>query len=807
MREKKAIAKNASAIRVPDELAEYIDFYRTDEPFTYRLELHTSTKAILALSFSKLFQDIGQAQWAFQTIVAVAIQLGITDAHDLRYSIRLSRRGDKLNFVFCDWLVLQFVRKQDQLLLLFPLLDELAAIDALFCDFRYACKPDEHQISLYALPVETYLTLADKLKGPIAQTMDNIKKRFAQYKRSRYRRSHMETLGKAIFEQDSLTTVLKDGLKQSDIDQTIGVWWVNQGSSQQAEQAEGVLWSPQKSSDGKSLYHWDTMTELQEDDIVLHYSNGALRYVSRVLVPAVESQQPQALKNSYHDRPGYLVKVEYYELQPAIPLKMVTAALQTLDIQQGPFDSNGGVKQGYLFRFDEKALQRIQQTHLATNWPEFTQLDREEAVKYWIFKSNPQYYKAVDALRDQAVHNWRVPTHQQAIKKGDKVILWITGAEAGCYALATVNSDVDWIKDKVSPYWVNKTKEHEEYTGCDLLIDYSLVDCPILQTQITDNENLTNLHIGQQGRIFSATAQEYMELERLAQEQLVQCSAMPERICNEAYSMDQFVAETYLDAIEATRWLRAIRRKGQVVLYGPPGTGKTYVAERLAKLLLSEGDGFSELVQFHPAYSYEDFMQGIRPTTQDDGSIGYSLMPGRFLDFCQRAMMCEGTCVFIIDEINRANLARVFGELMFLLEYRNQQIPLAGGGLFSIPNNVFIIGTMNTADRSIALVDHALRRRFAFLALQPNLDVLEQFHQDTGFNSKGLLSVIRNINQQIADKHYEIGISFFMCEDLTEQIEDVWTMEIEPYLEEYFCDQPDKIHEFRWEQIKSKVFL
>ena len=105
---------------------------------------------------------------------------------------------------------------------------------------------------------------------------------------------------------------------------------------------------------------------------------------------------------------------------------------------------------------------------------------------------------------------------------------------------------------------------------------------------------------------------------------------------------------------------------------------------------------------------------------------------GGFLDFCREAQGRTDTCVLIVDEINRANLSRVFGELMYLLEYRDKAVPLAGGGRFEIPENVRIIGTMNTADRSIALVDHALRRRFAFLALRPRDDVLESFHQGTG---------------------------------------------------------------------------
>ena len=163
-------------------------------------------------------------------------------------------------------------------------------------------------------------------------------------------------------------------------------------------------------------------------------------------------------------------------------------------------------------------------------------------------------------------------------------------------------------------------------------------------------------------------------------------------------------------------------------------SGKTFLAQKLAQHLTQGKNGFWEMVQFHPAYAYEDFVQGIRPFSDDDGVLHYDLVPGRFLQFCQQASQHTGPCVLIIDEINRANLAAVFGELMVLLEYRDASIPLASGGSFHIPANVHLIGTMNTADRSIALVDHALRRRFAFIHLPPSYDVLRHYHQDTKFD-------------------------------------------------------------------------
>jgi 5-methylcytosine-specific restriction protein B len=264
--------------------------------------------------------------------------------------------------------------------------------------------------------------------------------------------------------------------------------------------------------------------------------------------------------------------------------------------------------------------------------------------------------------------------------------------------------------------------------------------------------------------------------------------------------------ETGFDLATLERWVQAIHRKGQAIFYGPPGTGKTYVAEGLARHLVGGGDGVIEFVQFHPAYAYEDFIQGIRPESDGD-RLTYPLKPGRFLNFIEKARQHTGVSVLIIDEINRANLARVFGELMYLLEYRDQGIPLAGGGVLRIPGNVRIIGTMNTADRSIALVDHALRRRFAFLALWPDYELLRRYHkrQATGFLLDGLIGVLERLNRTIDDRHYEVGVTFFLRDDLADQIEDIWRMEIEPYLEEYFFDQSGKVQDFRWARIQEQV--
>ncbi len=272
------------------------------------------------------------------------------------------------------------------------------------------------------------------------------------------------------------------------------------------------------------------------------------------------------------------------------------------------------------------------------------------------------------------------------------------------------------------------------------------------------------------------------------------------------YTVEDMAAETGFSVATIRTWLRALDRKSQIILYGPPGTGKTFVAQRLARVVSSPTGGRVDTVQFHPAYAYEDFVRGTRPVPDAD-TLKLEVRDGRFVEFCKNAENFPSRRhVLIIDEINRASLSRVFGELMYLLEYRGKSVSLAQGDDFGIPNNVFVIGTMNTADRSIALVDYALRRRFAFIRLDPDLSILSRYYAEDE-SVKSLLAVVRDMNLTIEDPNYYVGISFFIHSEglsgLKRDLPIIWTTEIEPYLEEYFYDQVAKVGPFRWENLKA----
>lgn len=250
----------------------------------------------------------------------------------------------------------------------------------------------------------------------------------------------------------------------------------------------------------------------------------------------------------------------------------------------------------------------------------------------------------------------------------------------------------------------------------------------------------------------------------------------------------------------------ALHRRGQIILYGPPGTGKTYVARALADRLGKPGSVVKR-IQFHPSYTYEDFFAGYRPVTDALGQLSFSLTRGPLREIADEARKNPDVPhVLMIDEINRANLSKVFGELYYLLEYREDAIDVLyagsgddGGKSFSLPANVLIIGTMNTADRSIALLDSAMRRRFSFFELHPDvapvkgiLDRWAEQHPQT----LPVAALFERLNASIRDREDRIGPSHLLRTDnlAMDDLRAVWEESILPLLEERHIGTGTDVH-------------
>lgn len=493
--------------------------------------------------------------------------------------------------------------------------------------------------------------------------------------------------------------------------------------------------------------------------------------------------------------------------------------------------------------------------------------DSQDAQMYFIFQSTPRDYDLVSALQAKAVKTWKVKKLKNEIKVGGKVIIWYSGAKAGCYALAEVRSNIytGTTQSPESDHYIDRDM-NTEGEMVDLKITHDLSKKPILATEINRKPWFAKLNIGIQGTNFRATQEQYEALKSMAEgeDRMSGTNDEPEK---KASGGNQHPLN--------------------LILYGPPGTGKTYhtVDKALEILRVDVSDfntrdevkkEFDEKVKtkeiffttFHQSMSYEDFIEGIKPDTNETGNVVYKIKDGIFKKACVYAkykiykylnsaahkeeaddkiplphynelkILVEGQklnkeewdnmkgdverVVLIIDEINRGNVSQIFGELITLIEKDKRMgkqeflsiiLPYSQSDSeassdqseFSVPPNLYIIGTMNTADRSVEALDTALRRRFEFEeitadpeliakegALKDKSGVLER-DGDKTINLVELLSIINHRLEKILNRDHLIGHSYFMSVTSIDDLIRVFKNQIIPLLNEYFYGDPGKI--------------
>ena len=278
-------------------------------------------------------------------------------------------------------------------------------------------------------------------------------------------------------------------------------------------------------------------------------------------------------------------------------------------------------------------------------------------------------------------------------------------------------------------------------------------------------------------------------------------------------SLDELASELMWEPDRLRMIIHGLEDKGQVIFQGPPGTGKTFVARRIAQWYREQGGDY-RIVQFHPSYTYEDFVEGFRPARASDGQVGYDLVPGPLRNMAEQAQANpDATFILVIDEINRGNVAKVLGELYFLLEYRDEAVTLQySREPFRLPKNLWFIGTMNTTDRSIALVDAALRRRFYFFGFYPDESpvqgLLRRWLEKNYDQAMWVADLVDAANRKLNDRHLGIGPSHFMKQDppLDEaRVRFIWEQAVIPYIEEQCFGDEARLKEFGYDQLLAEI--
>lgn len=426
-------------------------------------------------------------------------------------------------------------------------------------------------------------------------------------------------------------------------------------------------------------------------------------------------------------------------------------------------------------------------------------LDSCSNNNYWWLTGSPKYWSPTNdwelgeeidyTLYNEKGNKRRIFKHFTEAKPGDIVIAYEATPVLQIVAIGRVVSETDG-----EVLYIRKIEE--------LLspVPYSeILTNPILK----DSEPVMNRC---QGSLFRLTYDEYKEVMRLIRKD------NPEPIIEEeeqneeyaTYTDKDFLAKVYIDDHQLQTLKSLLMRKKNLILQGAPGVGKTFAAQRLAYTIMGvKDDSRVKVIQFHQNYSYEDFVMGYKPNAEG----GFSLVNGIFYEFCQQARAHREMPFFlIIDEINRGNLSKIFGELLQLIEadYRDQPLQLAyNKQRFSVPSNLYIIGMMNTADRSLAMIDYALRRRFSFFEIKPGFET-EAFNNDISkleiSNLKELINAIIELNKVITDDDslgsgFCIGHSYLCNLNSDSDLESIVEYDIIPMLREYWFDNDDKFNQ------------
>jgi len=423
-----------------------------------------------------------------------------------------------------------------------------------------------------------------------------------------------------------------------------------------------------------------------------------------------------------------------------------------------------------------------------------------EGINYWWLNANPKVW----SFSNLAVGESHFYTSKNENGNKRRIYQNFIDAKPGDLVIGYESNPVKQIVSllKITEETNEDELHFEKLEGLENPIDYSLVKS---MSELQNMEYFNNPN----GSLFKLSEGEYSFLMDMIRDE------NPKKQFEiESYAVEDFLDEVYMSKEDFLALKGLLKNKLNVILQGAPGVGKTFSAKRLAYAIMEQKDDSRiEFIQFHQNYSYEDFIMGYKPVRE-----GFELSNGIFYKFCMKAANNpEKPYFFIIDEINRGNMSKIFGELLMLIEkdYRDSKVTLAYNGMsFSVPKNIYLIGMMNTADRSLAMIDYALRRRFSFYDMTP------------GFSSEGfkkyqksldseifdeLISTIEELNQDITNDNslgrgFNVGHSYFCGQKVCteEWMRQVVEFDIIPMLNEYWFDDASRVK--KWENLLRGIF-
>jgi len=537
--------------------------------------------------------------------------------------------------------------------------------------------------------------------------------------------------------------------------QESGFWWVNQGASYEAESRDGYIFAPMLDERGASLGHWNNLAKVRKGDVIFHYVDQEIRAISKVTEEAVEVSRPDGSMDS---KLGRLVKCSYIPLAASVYLSAIEQDQRVKE--GGPFNKNGGVKQGYLFPVSEQFAEFI-----------------TPLVGIHLF----------DKLQNKKPGSEEVTGGDMTkVVKAENKILYGPPGTGKTYELTKL------FKEFTS----SSSSESEESYLARLVADkpwWQIVGAAVLdmdRIKVRDLlkhrlvvAKLSQSDIKNPGARLWATLQSYTVQE--CDQVNYQKRLYPQVFWKDASSVWSIKADLLPEIAP-----EIVDLKNEAENVPSTETIKRY-----------------EFVTFHQSYGYEEFVEGIRPITDieddEESGIKFRIEPGVFKRICQRAEKDpSNNYAIFIDEINRGNISKIFGELITLVELdkrigaKNElrvKLPYSKPE-FGVPANLSVIGTMNTADRSIAFIDIALRRRFQFKEMMPDLELVERIVGTIGGVSvKTLLGTINRRIEFLYDRDHMIGHSYFLeCRSLAD-LRDTILKNIIPLLQEYFYGDWEKI--------------